>query len=137
MNPILEHTHVLSAIDRILGAYGDVGRDIFCDGEPSPDMPDTLYLLLEDVDIVGRAGIGWAPSLFNICRLVAELEFVRAGGVVPPYVEFRVEEDFVVGTEPFVRFVPLLESVLRSVLKLALERLRMSFINEGAIATCA
>jgi hypothetical protein len=57
---------VLSVIDRIRGAYGDVGRDDLCDGEPRPDIPDTLYLLLEDVDIVGRAGIGGAPLLFNI-----------------------------------------------------------------------
>jgi hypothetical protein len=57
---------VLSVIDSILGAYGDVGRDVFCDGEPSPDIPDTLYLLLEDVDTVGRAGIGGAPLLFKV-----------------------------------------------------------------------
>ena len=79
-----QHTQALSVIDRILGAYGDVGRDDFCDGDPSPDIPETLYLLLEDVDIVGRAGIGGAPLLFNVCRLEAELEFVRAGGVVAP-----------------------------------------------------
>ena len=45
----------------------------------------------------------------------AEFEFVStcAGGVFPPYVELRVEEDFVVGTEPFVPLEPpLLESVL-------------------------
>lgn len=50
--------------------------------------------------------------------------------------EFKVDEDFVVGTEPFVPLEAPLESVLRSVLKLALERLRMSFKNEGAIITC-
>ena len=40
-----------------------------------------------------------------------------------------------VGTEPLVPLdpLPLLESVLLSVLKLALERLRMSLRNEGAI----
>lgn len=57
---------MLSVIDSILGAYGDVGRVVFCDGEPSPDIPDTLYLLLEDVDTVGRAGIGGAPLLFKV-----------------------------------------------------------------------
>ena len=58
--------------------------------------------------------------------------------MLPPYVEFNVEEDFVVGTESFVPLEPpLLESVLRSVLKLALERLRRSFKNEDAIITCA
>ena len=62
-------------------------------------------------------------------RLDAELEVVRRGGVVPP--EFSVDDDFVVGTEPLV---PLLESVLRSVLKLALDFRRISFKNEGAIA---
>jgi len=61
--------------------------------------------------------------------LDAELELVRRGGVVPP--EFSVEDDFVVGTEPLV---PLLESVLRSVLKLAFDFRRISFKNEGAIA---
>lgn len=62
---IAQHTHVLSVIERILGAYGDTGRVALCDGEPSPDIPDTLYLLLEDVDIAGRAGIGGAPLLFK------------------------------------------------------------------------
>lgn len=49
---------------------------------------------------------------------------------MPPDVEFSVEEDCVVGIEPLV---PLLESVDLSVLKLAFERLRMSFKNEGAM----
>ena len=131
---------MLSEIDKIFGAYGDVGRDDFCDGEPRPHIPDTLYLLLEDVDIVGRAWIGGALLLLSVWRLEAELEFVSVGwgGVVAPYVEFKVVEDFVVGTEPFVPLdPPLLESVLRSVLKLALERRRISFKKEGAIFTCA
>lgn len=52
--------------------------------------------------------------------------------MIPP--EFRVEEDLVVGIEPAVPLEPpLLDSVLLSVLKLALERLRMSFKKEGAI----
>lgn len=59
-----------------------------------------------------------------------EFELVSPGGVEPPYVEFRVEEDLVVGTEPLVS---LLESVLLSVLKLAFDRLRISFKKEGAI----
>lgn len=48
--------------------------------------------------------------------------------------EFRVEEDFAAVTKPLV--VPLLESVDRSVLsvlKLALERLRMSLRKAGAM----
>jgi hypothetical protein len=64
--------------------------------------------------------------------LEAEFEFGSAGGVVAPYVEFKVEEDLV-GTEPFVPLLPLLESVDLSVRKLAFERLRMSFKNEGAM----
>jgi hypothetical protein len=71
-------------------------------------------------------------------RFDAELELVSWGGVVPPYIEFNVEEDlFVVGAEPlldpFIPLASLLESVLRSVRKLALERLLKSFRNEGAI----
>jgi hypothetical protein len=123
-------TQVLSEIDSILGAYGEVGRLDFCDGDPKPDIPDTLYLLLDDVDIVGRVGSSGGGRLAKDWRFEAEFELVRIGGVVPPNVEFNVEEDFVAGTEPLV---PLLESVDLSVLKLALERLRMSFKNEGAI----
>ena len=124
-----------SEIDVIRGAYGDVGRDDFCEGEPNPDMPDTEYLLQFDVNTVGRCGIGGAPLLFRVCKW--EVEFVRAGGVVEP---FRlVVEDFLVGTEPLVPFVPLeapLESVERSVLKLALDFLRRSLRNEGAMIVC-
>lgn len=125
---------MFSEMDNIRGAYGDVGRDDFWDGDPSPDIPDTLYRLLEDVEIVGRAG-GGGGRFPKVWRLDAEFELVSAGGVVPPYVEFKVEEDFVVGTEPLVPLnpLPLLESVLLSVLKLALERLRISFKKEGAI----
>lgn len=79
--PICEHTHVFSVIDVILGAYGDMGRDAFC-GEPKPDIPETEYLLLAEVDIVGRVGgIGGAPLLLYVCRLEVS---VRAGGVVAP-----------------------------------------------------
>ena len=79
-------THVLSEIDNIRGAYGEVGRDDFDDGDPSPDIPETLYLLLEEVDIVGRfggigGGVGRLPS---DCRLEAELESISVGGVAVP-----------------------------------------------------
>lgn len=65
------------------------------------------------------------------------------GGVVPPpYIEFKVEEDFVGGKDallevlvPLVPLVSLLEFVLLSVfLELVLESLRKSLRNEGAIA---
>jgi hypothetical protein len=133
-------------MDVILGAYGEA----FCDGEPRPDIPDTLYRLLEDVKTVGRVGIGrGAPFVIKFWRFEAEFEVVSAGGVVPPYVEFAVEEDCVgialaVGwpIEPLVvafvlvvPFVPdeplsLVESVLRSVRKLAFERLLRSLKND-------
>lgn len=47
-------------MESILGAYCDVGREdlLLDDGDPNPDIPDTLYLLLDDVDIVGRGGTG-------------------------------------------------------------------------------
>jgi len=127
-----QRTQVFSAMDVILGAYGDVGRDEFGDGEPSPDIPDTEYLLLPEVGTAGRGGTGGSP-LLNTCRCELELEFVRAGGVVGP---FKVEvDDLVVEALPFVLLEAPLESVDLSVLKLAFDRLRRSFRNEGAIFT--
>ena len=59
---------------------------------------------------------------------------MRAGGVFSPYVESTVEDDLVVGTESVVPLdPPLLESVLLSVRNDALDLLRRSFKNEGAI----
>jgi len=46
-------TQVLSEMDNIRGAYGDMRLVDLCAGEPNPAMPDTLYLLLDDV-AVGR-----------------------------------------------------------------------------------
>jgi hypothetical protein len=61
---------------------------------------------------------------------------VSAGGVFPPYVEFNVDDDLVVGTESFVPLdPPLLESVLFSVRKEAFDLLRRSFRNEGAMVS--
>lgn len=120
---------------RIFGAYGEDGREEFCAGDPNPDMPETLpavlYLLDEEVDIVGREGRG-GGMLPKPCRFDAELEFVRGGVVLVPScppAEFRVEVE---GVEPLVS---LLEdsSVDLSVLKLAFERRRRSFKNEGAM----
>jgi hypothetical protein len=49
--------------------------------------------------------------------------------------ELKVDEDlFVTGAEPLEPLPPLLESVLLSVLKLDLDRRRISFRKEGAIA---
>jgi hypothetical protein len=115
-------------MDKIRGAYGEVRFEDFIAGDPRPDMPETLCLLLEDVDKFGRFGGRGGGMLPTYCRLEAELDLVSIGGVFPP--EFNVDVDFVVGTE---LWVPLLESVLRSVLKLALDRRRMSLRNEGAI----
>ena len=65
---------------------------------------------------------GGGGMLFNVWRLEEDCELL-IGGVAPPYEEFKVEEDLVVGmlgAEPF----PLLESVplLFCVLKLDLLR---------------
>jgi hypothetical protein len=112
--------------------------------------------LLEDVRTVGRVAGGGGGGMLPLpiyWRLDAELEVVRAGGVLfPPYVEFRVEEDLVeplpltamafvgfgrfASSAPSVRFglvFSLIDSELLSFLKLALERRRKSFRNEGAI----
>lgn len=75
-------TNVLLSMDKTRGAYGD---EDFCAGEPRPDIPDTLYLLLEDVMTVGRVGGGML--LPKLERFEAEFEVVSApgvGGVVPP-----------------------------------------------------
>lgn len=76
-------------IDRIRGAYGEVGRVDFGEGDPKPDMPDTLYRLLEDVETVGRTfgSGGGVPNCCCCCRFPAEGDLVRkddAGGVVVP-----------------------------------------------------
>ena len=75
---------MLSDMESIRGAYGEGGIFVFCEGDPKPVMPDTLYLLLEDVDIVGRAG-GSGGGLFDkFWRFGEELELARVGGVFPP-----------------------------------------------------
>lgn len=120
----------------ILGAYGEDGRDEFCAGDPSPVIPETLptvlNLLEEDVDIVGRDGFGW--MLPRPCKFDAELELVSGGVVLfpscPP-AEFSVEEE---GVEPLVSLLEAPDSsVDLSVLKLAFDRRRRSFKNEGAM----
>ena len=106
-----------------------------------PDTLWTLYLLLEDVLTGGRPG-GSGGALLGFRRMPSDFELDRAaaGGVLPPYMELRVDEDLLVaGPDPLVPFPlpPLLESVLLSVLKLDLERLRISLRKEGAIALLA
>ena len=56
-------THELSEMDRILGAYCDVGRDDFGEGAPKPAMPETLCRLLRGTGGGGREGIGDAPFM--------------------------------------------------------------------------
>jgi hypothetical protein len=93
--------------------------------------------LLEDVFTVGRIGGTGGTLLLSFCRLPADMELVRAGvgGELPPYVELNVDEDLLVAAaEPLEPLPPKLESVLLSVLKLDLERRRISLRKEGAIA---
>jgi hypothetical protein len=85
------HTHELSEIDKIRGAKVEAGRvDLpVGEGEPSPDMPGTLwtlYLLLEFVLTDGRIGGTGGTLLLSFCRLPADMELVRAGvgGELPP-----------------------------------------------------
>lgn len=87
-------------------------------------MPDTLYLLLADVDIAGRVGGG------RTARSEAEFEVMSIGGVAPPLpeLELSVEEEGVGIPEPLVSFEELSED-----LKLALERRRNSLRNAGAM----
>ena len=122
---------MLSCIDKMRGAYGDDGIDMDCEGEPKPDMPDTLFRLLVCVVIAGLAGRFGAPC-FD--RLVEELEVESVGGVVLPVpkLEFNVEDECVNGTGGIGSFS--LEAVLFSVLKLLLDRLRKSLRNDGAMA---
>lgn len=119
-------------MERIRGAYCEVGRVEL--GEPRPDMPDTLCLLVTEGEALGRRGGAGAP--LTDWRLVAELEVESAGGVVEPYAKFSVEEDGVAEEEwecwPLERTF-WLASTLSSVRKLALERLRKSERNEGAM----
>jgi len=64
-------------MDRILGEYSETGRDdLDGDGEPKPDIPDTLYRLL----IVGRCSGGG--------MLAEALESGPSGGVAFP-LEFK------------------------------------------------
>lgn len=46
--------HVLSEIDKIRGEYGETGKADFKEGEPTPDMPETLCLFELFVETVGR-----------------------------------------------------------------------------------
>lgn len=73
------------------GAYGEFGIDIVCEGDPRPDMPETLYRLFpEEVATDGR--VEGPPSFW---RFEAEFEFESVGGEWLPFPteELRVEED--------------------------------------------
>jgi hypothetical protein len=132
-------------MDKMRGAKEEAGRvDLpVGEGEPRPDMPDTLYLWFGLVLTAGRMGGtgGTLLLLLSLCRLPADMELVRAGvgGELPPYIELNVDEDlFVAAPEPlFEPLPPMLESVLLSVLKLDLDLRRISLRKEGAIALTA
>lgn len=79
-------------MDRIRGAYCEVGRVVL--GAPSPDMPDTLCLLVREGAAAGRKGRPGVPlplglplafpfALPMVWRLVAEVEVDMTGGGVP------------------------------------------------------
>lgn len=62
-----EPTQELSVIDKIRGAYGDAGSVDVEAGDPRPDMPDTLCLLVDLEETTGRTG-GRGGTLSNFCR---------------------------------------------------------------------
>jgi len=68
---------VLSDIDNIRGEYGETGRADFEEGDPKPDIPETLYRLVVVVETVGR--VGAIPLRFD-----EDTEFGIAGGVLAP-----------------------------------------------------
>lgn len=94
-------------------------------------MPLTECLLLDDAEIGGRlCGMGGGGAMpFIVWRLQEDCELL-IGGVAPPYEEFRVEEDLVVGmlgAEPLpLPLMPLLllESVPSLFCLLKLDLLR-------------
>lgn len=83
-------TQELSEIDRIRGAYCEVGSFEF--GAPKPDMPETLCLLVTEGAPLGRKGKPGVPLPID-CRLVAELWVERAGGVDAPKGKLTEEVD--------------------------------------------
>lgn len=125
------HTQALSAKFRTRGAYGDNGR--VCrlldrPGEPSPDIPETLFLLELGAEGKGGLGEGWlciVLTSLSSCVFSAGSDCCAIDGGV---------------TEPVEAFVPWLTtpslevSVECSVRKLALDRRRSSLRNAGAIS---
>jgi hypothetical protein len=76
-------THVLSDMERSRGEYCETGRDdLDGEGDPNPDIPDTLYRLL----IVGRGGGGGGGGMLRD-RFAEALEGGTSGGVAFPYPE--------------------------------------------------
>ena len=127
-----ERTQVLSVIDNIRGAYGEFGIDIVCEGEPRPDMPETLCRLLLEGAATEERLFGGAPSFW---RFEDEFEFESVGGVLEPLPkeELIVEDDCVVGTELAVSLFTL-ESVLFSFWNEDFDFLRISLKKVGAMA---
>lgn len=68
---------MLSEIDKIRGEYGETGKADFEEGDPTPDIPETLCLFDPVVKTVGRP----APTLL---RFDDDWEFDMTGGVVAP-----------------------------------------------------
>ena len=58
-------------MDKIRGEYGDDGMDMLCVGDPRPNIPETLFLLLLRTLMVGLTGRLGPPCLE---RFVEELE---------------------------------------------------------------
>jgi hypothetical protein len=114
------------------GAYGDDGMDMVWDGDPNPDMPETLPRLLECGLATGLVGRFGAPCFE---RLVEELEFESVGGVVVPVpkLEFNVEDECVRGTGGTGSLSLEFVLVLFSVLKLLRDLLRRSLRKAGAM----
>lgn len=108
---------------------------MFC-SEPRPDNPDTEYLLLADVAIVGRLGGigGGAPLLLTTGTRVLS---TKTGGVFVPCVEpafSEVVEDCVVADEPFVLWEARLLDSPEDVAKVAFDRLLRLPKNLGDIS---
>lgn len=64
-------------MDKIRGEYGETGKADFEEGDPKPDIPDTLCLFDPVVETAGRV----TPMPL---RVDEDCEFGIVGGVVAP-----------------------------------------------------